>query len=509
MTRRHSLIYVRQSYRRRGENADADVSPEAQEKAARAALPTGASAEVISDTGGHRSGRTDARDGYQELLRRLCDPDVAGVAVYDLSRLARNIHLMLDLKRELDDRGLRLIVANLPGSTFDDSIGKFMFNQLCSAAQFQADIDSDRMIAVTRTKHERGGHNGRDPYGFSVVRDNHGKIVQPHRLEAVPEEAQVIRLIFDEYGHERHSSHGAFAADLNARGITRRGRAWNEKSVADILRRAPFYLGNAVYRRGEDIRPGTHEPVITTEQAHLAQRVAARRRRPGRSVLPHRHYILKGLVHCGSCGRRLRSETVMRTGRKEYSYYRCPGRRDHTCTAPNIYTQTADQAVIDHIADGVSTPELVVLAREELRKMRHVPNEALSLQRQRLETAIKRLGDRYQWQEIDEPEYRTERAKLQAQLAELPPPMDSNVLAFDRTGEQLLPIATIIRETTPEHQAALIKHIVERVTVTDGAVTGIELRPEARPFYAGLVMAPPDGRGASTAKPEEKLAAFL
>jgi hypothetical protein len=51
-------------------------------------------------------------------------------------------------------------------------------------------------------------------------------------------------------------------------------------------------------------------------------------------------------------------------------------------------------------------------------------------------TAIKRLGDRYQWQEIDEPEYRTDRPKPQAQLAE-PPPMDSNVLGFDRTGDQL------------------------------------------------------------------------
>ena len=87
--------------------------------------------------------------------------------------------------------------------------------------------------------------------------------------------------------------------------------------------------------------------------------------------------------------------------------------------------------------------------------------------------------------------------------------MDSNVLAFDRTGDQLLPIATIIRETTPEHQTALIKHILERVTVTDGEVTGIELRPEARPFYAGLLMAPPDGRGARAAKPEDMLAAYL
>jgi hypothetical protein len=115
--------------------------------------------------------------------------------------------------------------------------------------------------------------------------------------------------------------------------------------------------------------------------------------------------------------------------------------------------------------------------------MRHVPNEALSLKRQRLETAIKRLGDRYMWQEIDEDEYRIERAKLNVQIVELPPPADSNVLAFDQTGERLLPIAQIIRETTAEHQGVLVRHIVEAVTVSGGEVTAICLRPEAMPFY--------------------------
>jgi hypothetical protein len=153
------------------------------------------------------------------------------------------------------------------------------------------------------------------------------------------------------------------------------------------------------------------------------------------------------------------------------------------------------KAVIEHVAEGVSTPELVTLAREELRKMRHVPNEALSLQRHRFETAIKRLGDCYQWREIEEDDYRSERAKLQARLAELPPPADSNIVAFDRTGEHLLPIATIIRETTAEHQTVLIKHIVERVEIQDGVVVGIDTRPEARPFFQGLAVAPPGGPG--------------
>ena len=47
----HYLVYVRQSYRRTGENTDADVSPEVQAKAAQAALPRGATSR------GHRRHR--------------------------------------------------------------------------------------------------------------------------------------------------------------------------------------------------------------------------------------------------------------------------------------------------------------------------------------------------------------------------------------------------------------------------------------------------------------------
>jgi hypothetical protein len=54
----HYFVYVRQSYRR---HDDADVSEEQQEEAARRLLPKGATAEVIRDTGGHRSGRTEPR----------------------------------------------------------------------------------------------------------------------------------------------------------------------------------------------------------------------------------------------------------------------------------------------------------------------------------------------------------------------------------------------------------------------------------------------------------------
>ena len=92
------LVYVRRSYKR---DDSADVSDEQQEAASRAMVPAGAPIEVIRDSGGHQSGGTDQRAGYQLVQTRVSSGRVAWIAVYDLSRLARNASLMLPLKAEL------------------------------------------------------------------------------------------------------------------------------------------------------------------------------------------------------------------------------------------------------------------------------------------------------------------------------------------------------------------------------------------------------------------------
>jgi len=92
-------VYVRRSWK---EASAADVSDEQQEASARALIPAGATVVVISDSGGHNSGRTESRDGYQELIAAVRAGKVDGIAVYDLSRLARNARLMLNLRDELE-----------------------------------------------------------------------------------------------------------------------------------------------------------------------------------------------------------------------------------------------------------------------------------------------------------------------------------------------------------------------------------------------------------------------
>ena len=84
--------------------------------------------------------------------------------------------------------------------------------------------------------------------------------------------------------------------------------------------------------------------------------------------------------------------------------------------------------------------------------------------------------------------------KLETRLAELPLSADSNVIAFDRAAATMLPFTETIHGTAPEHQQAIVRHIVERVVIGDREVVSIGVRPEARPFCdnypAAVVMAP-------------------
>jgi DNA invertase Pin-like site-specific DNA recombinase len=274
------VIYVRRSYK---EATAADVSDEHQEAACRALLPAGASVRVISDSGGHQSGFSAARDGYQALLAALAAGEVAAIAVYDLSRLARNARLMLDLLHELERRRVPLLVSNLPGARFDGATGRYLFGQLCLAAQLQRDLDSERMTGFQRRLFEDGRHRGHDPLGYASRRDEAGRLYHPRELVVVPQEAAIVRRVWHELTDH---SLGEVAEILNSDGVAHRG-VWTREPVKDILRRGRMYLGFVVEKRGRDERVGRHEPILTAAQyARTMAAIAARRRRQQAETVP-------------------------------------------------------------------------------------------------------------------------------------------------------------------------------------------------------------------------------
>jgi hypothetical protein len=73
-------------------------------------------------------------------------------------------------------------------------------------------------------------------------------------------------------------------------------------------------------------------------------------------------------------------------------------------------------------------------------------------------------------------------------LIDLPLPAESKLVGFDRAAALYQEIGAILSDTTPAHQHRIILTIVERVQATEGGVSEIRVRPEARPFFGDLVV---------------------
>ncbi|MBA3877393.1 MAG: hypothetical protein C0498_10715 [Anaerolinea sp.] len=467
---RQHIIYVRRSYK---EATAADLSDEQQEAACRALLPPGAAVRVISDSGGHQSGFSAARDGYQALLAAVAAGEAAAIAVYDLSRLARNARLMLDLQHQLERQQVPLLVANLPGARFDGATGRYLYGQLCLAAQLQRDLDSERMTGIQRRLFEDGRHRGHDPFGYRSARDAQGRLIHPRQLVVVPEEAAVVRTVWTGL---RELSLVELATWLNEQGIQRRTKLpWTAEATKDIWRRGLFYAGRVVLHRGLDDRPGTHEPIITSTEYRETVAAVAARRRLGAKPKPFRSYLLRGLLRC-SCGRRMRGEARVQRG-GERRYYRCPG----PCSARLLPADPAEEAVLAAVSKGVLPASVVDAARDELRRRLGTPTDRAERdRRQELEARLERLRRQHEWGDLTDSDYRAKRAAVATEMAGLP---DGNkVVLFDRNRRVMTSLAQNVAAATPQQRAELARLLIDRAVATDGAVA-IEWSGPARPFF--------------------------
>ncbi|MGH2653658.1 MAG: recombinase family protein [Actinomycetota bacterium] len=205
---------------------------------------------------------------------------------------------------------------------------------------------------------------GRPPYGYRLAdagpHPHPGKAaagMRAHRLEPDPDTAPIVVRIYEDYVDGKGLY--AIAEELTRKGIPypsandpernphRSGAAWSKSAVRAILTN-PRYTGVAVWGRQrreevlldvEDVAAGhrtlmrwnneeswvrsqgpAHEPLITPDLFERAQQrrmagARAARRKPRR---PNRPYVLRGLIHCGVCERRM-----MGSWNHDEAYYRC------------------------------------------------------------------------------------------------------------------------------------------------------------------------------------------
>ncbi len=318
-----------------------------------------------------------ARPVMQQLLQEVQAGQWAGVLVMEVERLARGETIDQGIVAQSFQYSGTKIVTPLktydPTNEYDEEY--FEFGLFMSRREYKT-IKRRLMRGREAASKEGKWVSGSCPYGYERVRVESGK---GWTLKIVPDEAEVVKLIFQLYTQGQPLPDGT-RRDVGTTPICRAlenmnipapsgGRDWRTRTI-DLILQNPAYIGKIRWnrrktkRKVEDgkIKPeryvsepenwilvdGIHEAIIdpaTFQQAadKLARRGPAPVQFDGTLKNP-----FSGIAVCEKCGRAL----ALWTNSKKYSMLKC---RNRFCDNVSVSYELFEARVLEALAGWVSS----------------------------------------------------------------------------------------------------------------------------------------------------------
>jgi len=349
------------------------------------------------------------REGYKEMVGRVCLGEVGAIFGLEVSRLGRN---NAEHHRLLEFCGLTdtLIVDSDGIYDLHDFNDRLVLGLKAQMSEAELHIIASRMQGAKRAAAERGELRFPLPVGY--LYDEDGQIVIDPDEEVQAAITDLFRA-FEQTG----SAYGVVGAFKGRRFPKRAyGGAWagelrwgalTHRRVLGVLRN-PCYAGAYVfgrYRSRRVVRPdGTivtktselprsdwtvliqaHHPAYITWESYLAteQHLAANDTRRGQRPAREGRALCQGIVRCGACGRSMSTQY-----QAEGAHYNCAhSRADHIQTAAcrSVVARIVDELVARRLL-GVLAPEEIALAlaaADEVAERRSRSSRALELRVER------------------------------------------------------------------------------------------------------------------------------
>ena len=348
--------------------------------------------------------RDAARDGLVDLL-----------LVHDPDRLARRYAYQVLLLEEFQRWGVEVRFLKQPPP---DNPEQLLLVQIQGAI---AEYERARILERTRRGRLYWARQGRPvsshvPYGYRYLR-HHPR--EPPSIEVDETEAERVREIFRLYVEQRWPDR-QIAIQLTAQGvIPPMGRTsdWDPTSVAVILKNEA-YLGSWFlnrYRTQSDpggSRPRTVErpreewipisvpPLIDGEHFSKAQEIRDQRQQSSvRALRHHDTHLLRRLVVCGSCQRKMTAANN-RPERTYYRYYWCRGsdphkirKRSSFCPHPTVHAPPLDALVWNDVVALLTDPDLLLTAwQEQQGKKTLLTEDVVSQEKRQVKRQIAAVG---------------------------------------------------------------------------------------------------------------------
>lgn len=253
---------------------------------------------------------TKQRKEFQRLIEDCEKGKINIVLCKSISRFARNTVDLLNTIRHLKNIGVEVRFEKENINSFSAD-GELMLSILASFAQEESRSISENVKWATRKRFEQGIPNGK----FRI----YGYEWQGDRLVVVPEEAEIIKRIFQNFldGKSRLETEKEFDAE----GITTRaGCRWVDSNIKTVLTNIT-YTGNMLFQKEYNADPinkkrkknkgelpqywveDTHEAIIDMETFQFVQNEIARRKELG--ALANKSLNIScftGKIKCPYCG---------------------------------------------------------------------------------------------------------------------------------------------------------------------------------------------------------------
>lgn len=300
----------------------------------------------------------EARPVMQELLLDVEAGKWCGVFVVEVERLARGNTKDQGIVSEAFKYSNTKIITPLktydPNDEFDEEY--FEFGLFMSRREYKTinrRLQRGRIASVKEGKYICSTA----PYGYRKVKLAHEK---GYTLEIVPEQADIVRQIFEWYCHGEVLPDGtrhrlgtdAIAARLDIMGIKPTvNTTWSKATISDMLRNKT-YAGYVFFGRQKDVKSSVNGKIITMRQSnpnylcnkgiHPAiideqtfELATLMRKENRKNTLPSSQILqnpLSGIVFCKKCGKMM--TRLAPNKRNHYATLKCINRYCNNVSSP-------------------------------------------------------------------------------------------------------------------------------------------------------------------------------
>jgi site-specific DNA recombinase len=407
------------------------------------------------------TGATLVRPALERLRDLMASGAIERLYVHSPDRLARKYAYQVLLVEEFQRLGVEIIFLNRQlGQSPEDDL-------LLQVQGMMAEYERAKIIE----RHRRGKLHGAQagsvnvlsgaPYGYRYITKHDGG--GQARYDIVPDEARVVRQMFDWVGRERQSIAEVCRRLKQAGALTRTGQTVWDRSVVWRMLKNPAYQGQAAFgktrqgplrprlraQRGKPLQPrrATDDydvppedwitiavPALVSPELFAAvQEQLEENRRHARQSSRGALYLLQGLLQCQHCGYAFYGKRINPSSRKgksrAYAYYRCLGTDayrfggERICHNTPVNTDRLDLAVWQEVCALLAHPDR--LAQEYRRRLEPggtgEPQErsALEAQLSKLRQGVARLIDSYTEGLIDKAEFEPRLSRLRQRIAHI------------------------------------------------------------------------------------------